>query len=525
MSHIFIVSLGESNSGGAAANAGATAGELAAHSGVKMLIVTKTSGDPSSQYFASLDIGTNNNLSHNGGLDSTTHGWELQLANDQESGEWGTDTLYYCQTGQGGSKTVDWANGSSYWTEAVRRINLAKTYATDNGLTPVWLFWITLGVNDSIAGTSVATFKTEYLSLINRIKAECSGASIVMTSLPGSRSTYDAKIRELADSETDVTFADVTGCTNDNVHFDYAGYKTLSTRMTQISQQMMGTRAGQIWSNFTSNCGPYGSTLGWAAGGNGGANTKTAFHFSDGQYLAFRTDSASASIVIYLQTFKDTDHSYPLGNAYIQGIFHDGFSVYRIQSGTVTNIGTIISGGRLRFLRSGTDLVIQKDNNNESWSTLATVSGVMSGVTDTYFNAVNVSVGATDTLFLTTPVGAFDVGANTTFLVGESYSFSWGTSRYGSTVDIVVSLDGGSTFPVTVASNIDNDGSYTYVPTDEEMSATAVIKLRDHNSPGVFEVSDEVIIATTTAGGGNVNSDFVHQLQGYALSAGLEIIG
>ena len=100
-----IVSTGESNSGGYALNTSASALEVSSRPEVQIWNVN-------TDVFENLDIGTNNNLDHNG-LTSATHGWELQLANDVAEGVWSSiqDPLYYVQTGQGGSTITQWEVG------------------------------------------------------------------------------------------------------------------------------------------------------------------------------------------------------------------------------------------------------------------------------------------------------------------------------------------------------------------------------------------------------------------------------
>lgn len=531
MAHYAIVALGESNSGGPVLNTEATSAELLPRPGIKMLRVDKTLANPVSQYFESLQIGVNNNLSHNA-LNSSTHGWERQLANDQASGVWPAgDTIYYIQTGQGGSRAAEWANpGIGYWGAAVARFNLAKAYYTANGISPVWIVWLSLGINDAVAGTDTTTWKTQMLDLINRIKTELPGVKIVLTELP-SRPTFNAKIRELANSESNVTFCGITGCAlQDSNHWSYAGFNVLSTRMSHLSQIMLGIRQGQIFADFTSNCEPQGAGLGWVAGSAGGATTKTAVPFGDGNWIAFETNAAAQNIIAYLQVTRDTSHTYPPASPYLQGVFLDSGFIARIASnGDVTaNISQYNVNGKVRYFRSSNDLLIQKaPAGSDTWTTVATVAGVLAAVTTVHINIVNLVVAGTDTFVVTTPAGALDIGATTTFLVGNSYPIRWGTSRYGANVDLLLSLDGGSTFPITIASNMANDGDYSYSPVNAELSATAVFKLQDHNSPAINEVSAAVIVATVTAGGGgsgSTNSDLWQLLQTVALNAGIDLV-
>lgn len=243
ISTLAFVITGESNSGGIGPNADATSQELAPHHAVQ--ITNLTSG---SFLYEDLDIGTNNLRDHDGlgGYYDTSHGFELQLANVTEANAWPDNPLVYLtKTGHGGSQVAQWTvgNGSGYWTKFLQRINAAKTQLpTDRQ----WVVWMSLGINDSIAGTPTSTWKTAMIAHINKIKAELPGAIIIMTefqSMPAGSGypAYNAVMDEIAASQANVFTVDSTGAGTDGAnHWLYAGLKTMVNRMTTVTQNALG---------------------------------------------------------------------------------------------------------------------------------------------------------------------------------------------------------------------------------------------------------------------------------------------
>ncbi len=99
--------------------------------------------------------------------------------------------------------------------------------------------------------------------------------------------------------------------------------------------------------------------------------------------------------------------------------------------------------------------------------------------------------------------GTIDVTAPTAGerkLVGETVTVEWDSSFDVTDVDILLSLDGGSTYAITIVSTLTNTGTYAYMPLQAHITATAKLKVRSSADALVFAVSDEFIIATTTAG-------------------------
>lgn len=110
--------------------------------------------------------------------------------------------------------------------------------------------------------------------------------------------------------------------------------------------------------------------------------------------------------------------------------------------------------------------------------TLDANSGVLTGATSSAFN-----VSSTPTITVTAPNG----GEN--LLVGANFNVTWGSSGSPGNVDIHLSTDGGSTFPVSLATNIADDGTETLaVPNNP--STQCRIRVRDNASGLIFDASD-----------------------------------
>lgn len=220
--HRLIVFTGESNSGGIAPNADATAGELAARPSVQIW-------DNDNGGFEDLDIGTNNLLDHAGltGTNDDTHSWELELANICATNG---IRQYLVKTGQGGSTISQWNTGGTYYTKLTSRVNGAWDAI---GKIPV-VFWYTHGINDRIAGTSSATFKSSVQTHIANLKSSFPGSKFIMMKnmTNNGNDVYNTVIQEIADADADVDTIEVTsaGVQGDGNHYTYSGTKLIANR-------------------------------------------------------------------------------------------------------------------------------------------------------------------------------------------------------------------------------------------------------------------------------------------------------
>ena len=501
-----IVATGESNSGGFARNTSASGAELASRSVVQMW-------HPTADTFQDLDVGTNNNVDHDG-LDSTTHGWELQLANDVASGAESQDPVYYIQTGQGGSVISDWDVADPYWVEWLDRIGKAKTYFTNNSITPEWVVWMSFGINDQIAGTNVSTWKTSTIAWIDRIKAELSGAKILMSELTvkSALDPYIAAIREISDDEDDVILVAAEGLSErDQHHWNYAGMKTLSTRFLRSTQIALGERPGFIWSEMSSSVSPVDTTVEFGATASTGCISKEAYAWADGAYIIATTDADSQSVVVALESTKDTVYTWNSSQTYLFGAFRFNGTLFR-STGFSNATGIGAEQTRMKIQRSGDDAEVYKDNGDDKGTRAGTQVGVFTGITEVYVKLINATATATTIDVQKPPILSLSVTApalNDIVLADAATTITWDTGGVAGTVDISRSKDSGATY-ASIASAQTNDGSYAWTPASGDVSATAKIKVTETADAANFAESPLFKVATTTAASGTSSSPF-HQ--------------
>ena len=239
---LVVVITGESNSGGIGSNAAATSHEVEPRSAVQILELT--SGN---FLFENLDIGTNNLRDHAGleGYYNTSHGLELGLANNTEANAFPDNSqIHLIKTGHGGSQVSQWNYAGTYFTKFLQRTAAAKTQLSAN---PKWVVWMSIGINDGIAGTNISTFKTNLTTYINNIKADLPGAIIIMTqfqSMPANSGypTINTALADVASEEANVYVVDTTTATGTDGanHWTYAGLKTVANLMTTTTKNQLG---------------------------------------------------------------------------------------------------------------------------------------------------------------------------------------------------------------------------------------------------------------------------------------------
>jgi len=232
---LVFVFAGESNAGGQAVNASASAAELAARPSVQILNNT-------SLEFESLDVGTNNLIDHFGLTDNATHGMEIGLANEVDAGSFpGRSTVYLVKTGQGGSTIGEWDDGDPYWDTFLERIAAAKELL---GESVRWVVWYSQGINDAIAGTAAATWKAATVAHLAKIQTELPGCVVVMTEFQGlSNGSYTTQIREIAAADAAVSSVDLTGAATDGGnHWSYAGFKNTVVPAMVAATLALGVR-------------------------------------------------------------------------------------------------------------------------------------------------------------------------------------------------------------------------------------------------------------------------------------------
>ena len=190
--YLFVIA-GESNAGGCAANSLLTADQLLIQGHAKIWHNVLTS-------FQSLQIGTNNLISHSGLTDNVTHGIERGLAREV------LNTLQWSQAcilkaGQGGSAIATWSvgNASNNLSTLTTRYNaaLAALHVGGYVVRPV-LIWFS-GINDAVAGTNTTTFRNATQAHFAQIRS-LMGANtpIFMPQIMPTNAAYTAINTEIA---------------------------------------------------------------------------------------------------------------------------------------------------------------------------------------------------------------------------------------------------------------------------------------------------------------------------------------
>lgn len=230
---LVIVITGESNSGGTAKNADASPQELMPRPAVQIL-----HPDPDKLRFEDLRLGVNNLRDHFG-LEKQYeiyHGLENGLAGAVEAGKFpNRDRVWLIKTGHGGSRIAQWApdNPSRYWEKFLTRIEAAKRQLPPD---PQWVIWMSLGINDAIAGTPADSWRDDVTAHIDRMRKELPGAIVVITQFQ-SMNRYPQIDQAIADIAAKVPGVDAVDTSNatlaDANHWDYAGYKVVAQRMVE----------------------------------------------------------------------------------------------------------------------------------------------------------------------------------------------------------------------------------------------------------------------------------------------------
>jgi lysophospholipase L1-like esterase len=142
-------------------------------------------------------------------------------------------------------------------------------------------------------------------------------------------------------------------------------------------------------------------------------------------------------------------------------------------------------------------------------------------VTDTAGNEIAAQINAAVANGSTVSPSISSVSTDAVVLVGTASTITWSSAGIIGTVDILLSLDGGSTFPITIVSGTANDGSHSWTPVIGQITATGVIRVRSTSSPS-YHGSRSVLVATTSGGiGGSTGLWF--RLQELAVNDGLEL--
>lgn len=370
---------GESNSGGIGLNSDATAGELAARSAVQIMNLT------SGQFlFENLDIGTNNLRDHAGleGYYDCCHGFELQLANSTEANAFPDNAqVYLTKTGHGGSQVTQWGVGQTYWTKFLQRTAAAKTQLPADRK---WVVFLSLGINDAIAGNNVNTWKTNMAEWMDRIKADLPGAIIIMTGFQSmGYSSYNTAISELAASEANVYAIDSTGAAlRDANHWSYAGLKTVTSSMVTVTKNVLGLNYPGLPTSLSATPSSSSVALSWTAPVANGGSAITDY------VIQYKTNAAST-----WSTFNDGTSTST--SATVTGLSGDTAYNFRVKAvnsnggGNYTTVNATTTDGSAPTISSVT--VSVNPNNTQatiSWTTDELASSLVDyGISSSYGNS------------------------------------------------------------------------------------------------------------------------------------------
>jgi len=434
-----IIITGESNAGGYALNTEATSGELAARQSVQILNNTTLT-------FEDLDIGTNNLIGHSGLANGPTHGLELGLANSVETDDWFDDSIYLIKAGQGASTIAQWAEGQSYWTTFLERVNAGIDLIRATGKIPLIYVLYSQGINDSLASTNADTWKTATIAHLAKIRTLLGYVPVLMTRLMSpAYDTYNSKIDQIAAADSMNFAVSVTGATlRDTNHWDYAGMKLIVSRMTALILDTIGQREMymryqteslyKLVLSLPSSPGP--------GGGGGGSTmpsgpidwTVTAPVTEDGTYVAnpagstgvgaTSTDyidpsdqfeivvelpnnvSETNAVVVYLDDDNAAEYAWASGLDFVAGVYQYGGTFYRPVGGYAADaLGISGLPKWIKLLKSGNDLVYQVSTDGVSYTTQYTATGVLAGLTQLWVKALFAAGDAANRVKVTATIG------------------------------------------------------------------------------------------------------------------------
>ena len=86
----------------------------------------------------------------------------------------------------------------------------------------------------------------------------------------------------------------------------------------------------------------------------------------------------------------------------------------------------------------------------------------------------------------------------TNWLTAYTYTIKWTSQNLSGNINIKLSINGGSTYSTTIASNASNTGSYSWVPTTQTISNNCILRVESSNNSGIFGLSNIFAIVNGT---------------------------
>jgi hypothetical protein len=123
-------------------------------------------------------------------------------------------------------------------------------------------------------------------------------------------------------------------------------------------------------------------------------------------------------------------------------------------------------------------------------------------------------------------ISAVSLTSQSVLLVGTATTITWESIGTSGTVDILLSFDNGSTFPVEIVAGNADDGSYSWTPEAAHLTATGVVRVVDAANSDYYD--DRIVkIASTEAvsgSGGGSNTTEWAAVREMLASAGVEVV-
>jgi hypothetical protein len=120
-------------------------------------------------------------------------------------------------------------------------------------------------------------------------------------------------------------------------------------------------------------------------------------------------------------------------------------------------------------------------------------------------------------------ISAVAVSTQSVLLVGTSTTITWDSIGTSGTVDILLSLDSGSSFPITIANDTADDGSFVWTPEAAHLTTTGVVRVVDSVTSSIRD-DQTVVIASTEPTGSGTNTAEWSAVREMLSSAGVEIV-